>query len=522
MSSSITYAKSLVLNFMGNAPAWYKNLVLFFLILNPIVAHYSLYVAGWLLVAEFILTLAMALESYPLEAGGLIVAEACFLGMCDMEAVTHEIGGNLEVLLLLMFMVAGIHFVRDFLLFLFTKIMVHVRSHLMLAFIFCFMSGLISAFVDALTVLAIIISTCAGLYQLYISTISDNKLALVSVKDSVIPNEHLKDLEEFRAFLRSLLMHAAVGTTIGGICTIVGEPQNLIVGNVCGWNFIDFAIRMSPISVPIVLFGLATCFFIEKFKLFGYGHGMPEAVYKILVMQDEKNYSHMSRRDKLNLIVQCLCCIWLVSALALHLASVGVIGLSVIVFATTFCGVSEGEIGQAFTESMPFCALLCVFFTVVAVISAQGLFDPIVAWVFSTDQEYHLPIFYLANGIISAVSDNVFVATIYIQQVRDALFSGMITPEHFDNLAVAINAGTNLPSVATPNGQSAFLFLLTSPLAPLIRLPYFKMMWMALPYTIVLTIVGLIATWYVMPEVTNWFIQEGIVEVAKLENIAKP
>ena len=140
----------------------------------------------------------------------------------------------------------------------------------------------------------------------------------------------------------------------------------------------------------------------------------------------------------------------------------------------------------------------------------------------STDQEYHLPIFYLANGIISAVSDNVFVATIYIQQVRDALFSGMITPEHFDNLAVAINAGTNLPSVATPNGQSAFLFLLTSPLAPLIRLPYFKMMWMALPYTIVLTIVGLIATWYVMPEVTNWFIQEGIVEVAKLENIAKP
>ena len=173
MSTSITYAKSLVLNFMGNAPAWYKNLVLFFLILNPIVAHYSLYVAGWLLVAEFILTLAMALESYPLEAGGLIVAEACFLGMCDMEAVTHEIGGNLEVLLLLMFMVAGIHFVRDFLLFLFTKIMVHVRSHLMLAFIFCFMSGLISAFVDALTVLAIIISTCAGLYQLYISTISD-------------------------------------------------------------------------------------------------------------------------------------------------------------------------------------------------------------------------------------------------------------------------------------------------------------------------------------------------------------
>ncbi|VTM57135.1 sodium/proton antiporter [Klebsiella pneumoniae] len=47
-------------------------------------------------------------------------------------------------------------------------------------------------------------------------------------------------------------------------------------------------------------------------------------------------------------------------------------------------------------------------------------------------------------------------------------------------LAVAINTGTNLPSVATPNGQAAFLFLLTSALAPLIRLSYGRMVWMAL------------------------------------------
>lgn len=25
-------------------------------------------------------------------------------------------------------------------------------------------------------------------------------------------------------------MHSAVGTTLGGVCTIVGEPQNLIIG----------------------------------------------------------------------------------------------------------------------------------------------------------------------------------------------------------------------------------------------------------------------------------------------------
>jgi NhaB family Na+:H+ antiporter len=54
-------------------------------------------------------------------------------------------------------------------------------------------------------------------------------------------------------------------------------------------------------------------------------------------------------------------------------------------------------------------------------------------------------------------------------------------------LAVAINTGTNIPSIATPNGQAAFLFLLTSALAPLIRLSYFRMMWMALPYFAMMT-----------------------------------
>ncbi|HAH70632.1 MAG TPA: sodium/proton antiporter, partial [Succinivibrionaceae bacterium] len=67
----------------------------------------------------------------------------------------------------------------------------------------------------------------------------------------------------------------------------------------------------------------------------------------------------------------------------------------------------------------------------------------------------------------------------------------------------------NLPSVATPNGQSAFLFLLTSSIAPLIKLPYCKMMWMAVPYTIVLTLVGLFCVWVLVPDVSAFFIEKG-------------
>jgi NhaB family Na+:H+ antiporter len=63
---------------------------------------------------------------------------------------------------------------------------------------------------------------------------------------------------------------------------------------------------------------------------------------------------------------------------------------------------------------------------------------------------------------------------------------------------VAVNTGTNLPSVATPNGQAAFLFLLTSAFAPLVRLSYLRMVAMAFPYTVALTVTGLLAVAYLL------------------------
>jgi NhaB family Na+:H+ antiporter len=107
------------------------------------------------------------------------------------------------------------------------------------------------------------------------------------------------------------------------------------------------------------------------------------------------------------------------------------------------------------------------------------------------------------------VSDNVFVGTVYINEVKTALEHGIITRDQFDLLAVAINTGTNLPSVATPNGQAAFLFLLTSALAPLIRLSYGRMVIMAFPYTIVLAIVGLVGITYFLDPMTAWMYDVG-------------
>ncbi|MEO1037753.1 MAG: sodium/proton antiporter, partial [Pseudomonadota bacterium] len=148
---------------------------------------------------------------------------------------------------------------------------------------------------------------------------------------------------------------------------------------------------------------------------------------------------------------------------------------------------------------LPFTALLVVFFAIVAVIADQGLFSPVTSWLLTKEGPTQTALFYVANGVLSMISDNVFVATVYIKEAKEAFDSGLISREQFDRLAIAINTGTNIPSVATPNGQAAFLFLLTSALAPLIRLSYGRMVIMALPYTVTMSIAGLFAVMYLLP-----------------------
>lgn len=507
MQTSVT--RALARNFLGSTPKWYKITILLFLIINPFLVAANPFLAGWVLVAEFIFTLSMALKCYPLLPGGLLALEAVATGLTSANQVKHELSANLEVLLLLMFMVAGIYFVRQLLLFVFTRLLISVRSKLVLSLAFSIMAAFLSAFLDALTVVAVVISISVGFYSVYHKFVSTHPEYNIN-NDDGIHKQHYLDLEQFRAFLRSLLMHAAVGTALGGVCTLVGEPQNLIIGEVAGWNFGQFFIRMSPVSLPVLLSGLMVCILVEKMKWFGYGAVIPESVYKILKDTADSEDKNRTMQERLKLICQSVICVWLIIGLAFHLAAVGLIGLSVIILATVFTGVTdEHAIGRAFTESLPFTALLSVFFVVVAVIIDQQLFRPLISMVLDAPQEMQLTLFYIANGLLSMVSDNVFVGTVYINEVKTALLNQVISRDHFDLLAVAINTGTNLPSVATPNGQAAFLFLLTSTLAPLVRLSYLRMMWMALPYTIVMTAVGLLCVMYLLPDMTQWFYEVG-------------
>jgi NhaB family Na+:H+ antiporter len=254
---------------------------------------------------------------------------------------------------------------------------------------------------------------------------------------------------------------------------------------------------MLPISLPVFIFGIFTCYLIEKFKIIGYGAELSPKIRNIINDYGAREDAERTSAQKTKLVIQFLVALVLIFSLAFNVAAVGLIGLMVIILLTAFNGIiEEHQLGKAFEEALPFTALLVVFFVIVSVIHDQYLFSPVINYVLSLNLDLQVPMFFLANGILSMISDNVFVATIYISEVKNALDSGIIDRNQFDLLAIAINTGTNLPSVATPNGQAAFLFLLTSSIAPLINLSYLRMILMALPYTFVLTVVGLFSVIY--------------------------
>ncbi len=475
-------------NFLGNSPKWFKMTMIGFLIFNI----FSFFVLGktitsWLFIAEFIFTLAMALKCYPLQSGGLLAIQALVLGLTTPKNAYHEVSQNLEVILLLVFMVAGIYFMKPLLMFIFSKVFTKIRSKLVLSLLFVFLSAVLSAFLDALTVTAVLISVAVGFYGVYHKIHSS--AAADYDDDGVLDRKELsgETLEQFRSFLRSLIMHGVVGTALGGVCTLVGEPQNLLIGERMGWDFIQFFLKMAPITVPVLFAGMATTVVLELTGWFGFGEKLPKVAAEIIENYTIEEDNKRTEKEKYGLIVQGIAAVLLIFGLALHLAPVGFIGLALIIFQTAFMGIiDEHQLGHAFEEALPFTGLLVVFFVIVAMIHDQHLFSPIIHWALEQDPSSQPGLFYVANGVLSAISDNVFVATVYIGEVQEAFKSGAISREQFEKLAIAINTGTNLPSVATPNGQAAFLFLLTSTLAPLINLSYGKMVKMALPYTIVL------------------------------------
>ena len=76
-------------------------------------------------------------------------------------------------------------------------------------------------------------------------------------------------------------------------------------------------------------------------RWFDYGFQLPDSVRLILVDFETEQQTRRNSGDTAKLIIQAIAGIWLIFALAFHLAEVGIIGLTVIVFITAFNGIIE-------------------------------------------------------------------------------------------------------------------------------------------------------------------------------------
>ena len=87
-------ASALWKNFLGHSPEWYKKTIVAFLLLNPVFLFtLGPFVTGWILIGEFIFTLALALRCYPLQPGGLLALEAVVLGAGKVLENFDSLGG---------------------------------------------------------------------------------------------------------------------------------------------------------------------------------------------------------------------------------------------------------------------------------------------------------------------------------------------------------------------------------------------------------------------------------------------
>ena len=538
-------------NFLGQSPAWYKITIVSFLVVNPLLYYFiSPFVAGWVVLVQFIFTLACALKCYPLQPGGLLAIQAILIGLTNTHTVYEEVRVNVPTLMLLIFMVSAIFFIKDMLFLAMTKLILSIRRKHILCLVFCIICAFLSAFVEPFPLVAIAVAVCFNFYAIYHRAEGQGN--------------NKEELEELRGFLRNLMIHAVAGAIMGGAMTKVGEPQNYMIGDKMGWEFVEFFRHCAIISIPAAIAGFITCFSLEYFRFPGYRHQLPERARELILKDYKKKINEMTANNFYVYVIQVLLFLLMILALAFHVAEVGLIGIGLIVIITAFTGLTnEHDLGVAFTNAMPFAVLIVVFFAILGVVHEQHLVAPLAEWVFTFSGKAQLIALYFTNGSLSFVSDNVFIASIFINEVDYAYASGVIADlirngsieaafadgtftqfisdakmaynndliiqflnkievanangtlatlmsdlkvqyantrvisrEDYEKLAVVVNMGTNIPSMATPNGHAALLFLLTSSLAPVLGLSYFKMFKLTLPYAIVMTLAGAVAIYY--------------------------
>ena len=167
---------------------------------------------------------------------------------------------------------------------------------------------------DALTVTAVLISVTLGFYKIFEKNFKENRISEL-------------EFDQGKAFLRDIIMHGAVGTALGGVCTIVGRTSKFINCYQSKLGFYGVLLENgSSNNASIVFWPIKLCLNreVKNFLVMALNYHILEEL-KLLIML-RKLEQKRTPLQKLHLIIEAVLGICLIFALAFHVAQVGIIG----------------------------------------------------------------------------------------------------------------------------------------------------------------------------------------------------
>lgn len=286
------------------------------------------------------------------------------------------------------------------------------RNTLLLFISLSLLTGILSAFMDSITVMMFISSLTIEISK----TLGFNPIPFV--------------------------LSEIVSSNIGGSATMVGDPPNVIIGTSLGYSFIDFLKNVAPISIIILLFNIFYFILIFKKDL----KGIKEEKIKIKEIEIEDKYSFV-----VSVIVFLLTITLLVlhKTLSISVGVIGVIGASLALFL-------NGNRFRNIWEKIDWDTLLFFIglFIIVGSLERSGFLNDIsnlIMKIFKNEKILPSQIL-IFSGFLSSIVDNVPLAFSMVPIIKTISIDKSIP---LSILAWALSLGTDLGGNGTPIGASA-------------------------------------------------------------------
>ncbi len=469
-----------------------------------------------LFLVTFVVLLILTEKALPSLTTGILVVEMILLGFVNPEIINHEIVNAKTAIFMLMTVVPFMMMLEKVITEFFIRVLLLSSGTVVVGLSMCLLNGGISAFADAVTVIAIGIIVAKGIRS---------KILKMDVSK--------EDFTKVEANLRSNLMSTGIGATIFGILLIPAEPYNPIAALAALLEFWEFFWLCLPVFLTTLVVGLGTLAYCQKFQKFGYGTKMPKYIWDNLkkTVKEEK----WTSRYKYTVLIEGISFVGFIVMLFLDKWGEGTIYMAAlisIVFVMCMKGADYVKhkhgnndtdsdvtpekheyLSEHFGHIMAFVIfiMICLFGQVANLVQHKTFEYPVEEYAikkFEGNPAAQATAFGVATAGMTAVSENMFTVTLFKNLLNSAVVKGLITVDDNDPIKLmrlyrlfmaCIVCGATLMSIWLYIGSAPLLFMAMNSFVKSIGLTPKVLLKMCLPFAFMFTITVIPMLRYCMP-----------------------